>query len=527
MISSSPDYSSRFRADEGLNTLYLVLNTIIIIIMPMKRFMISGWAAVFIFCLQPTLLAQEVLKLEEAIEIAISNSPDIIMAELNMTISEEMLKAQQAAMKSSFSFQLVPFSYNQTRFFMDEFALWNTTQTFRSSGQLSVTQPVVATGGTIGLRNRLEYIDASSEFSSRNNKGYNNNLFLDLNQPLFTFNRLKIQIDRLRLALENTTYDYAIRRMALERFVTVSFYNVFQKQMALKIAEEEYENQKVSTEIIRSKVEADLSPLEELYQAELNMETSKSNLQHAKVDLENTLDNFKQLIGLPLEDVFTVTTDIQYNQVPVNLTTAIEHGIQTRLELRQKDISLQNSEYDLMMAKTINEFRGDVGLTMGLLGENRMLYDVYDTPTRTPQMALSLNIPIWDWGERKSRIRIAEANIRLQEIDKETTEKEIKLAIRQSYRKLENLILQIEIAEQTLKHARLTYEINLERYKNGDLTSLDLGMFQRQLSEKKMNLSNSLISYKLELLNMKIQSLWDFQNNTSFVPEHLQNNLSQ
>lgn len=84
---------------------------------------------------------------------------------------------------------------------------------------------------------------------------------------------------------------------------------------------------------------------------------------------------------------------------------------------------------------------------------------------------------------------------------------------------------QIEIAKQNQKNAELTYQINLERYRNGDLTSIDLERFQNQLSEKKMNLANSLINYKLELLNLKIQSLWDFENNRSFVPVELQENL--
>jgi hypothetical protein len=34
-----------------------------------------------------------------------------------------------------------------------------------------------------------------------------------------------------------------------------------------------------------------------------------------------------------------------------------------------------------------------------------------------------------------------------------------------------------------------------------------------------MGLVNALINYKIELLNMKIQSLWDFEKNTSVVPD--------
>ena len=47
-------------------------------------------------------------------------------------------------------------------------------------------------------------------------------------------------------------------------------------------------------------------------------------------------------------------------------------------------------------------------------------------------------------------------------------------------------------------------------------------MFQNQLSSAKRTYSNSLINYKIELLNLKIQSLWDFKRNTSYIPEDLQ-----
>ena len=41
----------------------------------------------------------------------------------------------------------------------------------------------------------------------------------------------------------------------------------------------------------------------------------------------------------------------------------------------------------------------------------RMLADVYANPTDNESVALSLTIPLWDWGERKSRIKATEASI--------------------------------------------------------------------------------------------------------------------
>jgi outer membrane protein TolC len=159
------------------------------------------------------------------------------------------------------------------------------------------------------------------------------------------------------------------------------------------------------------------------------------------------------------------------------------------------------------------------------MGNNENFGNIYDKPTRSPQVGVTFSIPIFDWGERKARIRAAELKLESREINYKSQEDDIILNIRQTYRSLQNLNTQIKIAEQNEKNAQLTYEINLERYRNGDLTSIDLERYQNQLSQKKMDLANALISYKLELLNMKIQSLWDFENNTSFVPQELQQNI--
>jgi hypothetical protein len=50
---------------------------------------------------------------------------------------------------------------------------------------------------------------------------------------------------------------------------------------------------------------------------------------------------------------------------------------------------------------------------------------------------------------------------------------------------------------------------------------MDLNLFQNQLSTKKMAYAQALIDYKIELLNLKIQSLYDFEKNEAIVPENI------
>lgn len=473
---------------------------------------------VFALCCLSTTNAQTVITLEKAFEIANQSSPSLRQSQLSMHSSKELLNAQQASLKSQFSLNVTPISYSHNRLYDDYATEWYTKKQFNPSAQFSVIQPVKFTNGTLSLSNTLSYLNSYSESDDETDKYFSNGLTLSLDQPIFTYNETKMDLRKLELDYENSALDFALQKLTIEKNVTQSFYTVYQNQMSLQIAEEEYQNQKKSYEIIKNKVEAGLAAREELFQAELNLASSKSEFQNQEVEVENAKDEFKQLIGLSLYEEITILADVSIDTVNVDMEKAISNALTNRMELRQREIDIQNAQFDLIVAKATNEFKGNISFSVGLSGENKEIPNVYSSPTDNEDIALSLEIPIWDWGQRKSVIKASELSLQAEEISFEEEKNDIILNIRQSYRSLKNLLNQIDIARQNVKNAELTYDINLERYENGDLTSMDLDEYQTQLSEEKMNLTNAIIEYKIELLNLKIQSLWDFVEDKPVMP---------
>ena len=59
-----------------------------------------------------TAVAQTAVTIDRALEIAMENSSDIRRTKLDLDRSRELLKAQKAALKSTFRLTLNPFSYN-------------------------------------------------------------------------------------------------------------------------------------------------------------------------------------------------------------------------------------------------------------------------------------------------------------------------------------------------------------------------------------------------------------------------------
>ncbi len=464
--------------------------------------------------------SQQGMTLEQSLRIAEVNSPAMKKTRLSLVRSQENLNAQNASLKSQFSLSLNPISYDQGKVFNELISNYNTQRNIGSSGTFSIVQPIIFTDATISLTNEFSYLDSYSQFANLKQKVFSNNLGITLNQPLFTYNRTKLTLKQLQLALENSQLSYAIQLLALEKEVTQSFYYVYQQQKSLEIANQAYQNMQKNHEVSKNKVDAGISPREEMFQAELNLATAKSDYENSLVSLENAKDDFKQLIGMSLYDDVIVLPNIAVDTVPVNISFAIDQGLKNRMELRQRNIDIENSQFDLIQTKAVNEFKGNLSLSVGLSGYNEKFKKTYADPNRTDNEGVSLTfaVPLWDWGRRKSMIKASEAGIASSQIDLEVEQNNIILDIRKVYRNLLNLGNQIVIAKQNVINAQLTYDLNNERYKNGDLTGMDLNLFQNQLSQKQLTYTNSLISYKLELLNLKIQTLYDFEKKTAVTP---------
>ena len=489
-----------------------------------KKSVINNWIYPTIFLVINLVCAnasaQQGLTLEQALKVAESNSPTVIKMRLSLIRSQENLNAQNAALKSKFALSVNPISFAQNRALISSLSKYNTTKDLQSSGSFTIVQPFLPTDATITLSDNFSYTNnIQNALFGAAGKAFNNDLGIQLNQPLFTYNRTKQNIKTLQYQLENSQLSYAVQLLATEKSVTQSFYAVYQAQQSMDISNQAFQDMMKSYEITKNKANAGISAQSEMFQAELNLATTKSDFENKQVAFENAKDQFKVLIGMNLYDDISVIPNISVDTtIKIDVAFAIDQGLANRMELRERQITIETSLLDLVTVKALNEFHGNLALSFGYNGNNPNLSDIYKDPRNNENVSLSFQIPIYDWGQEKSRIKAQQATIESNKIDLGVQQNDIILSIRQSYRNLKNLINQIQIARVSVNNAQLTFDLNLEKYKNGDLTGMDLSIYQNQLSQNKLNFTNSLISYKLELLNLKILSLYDFEKKEPVVP---------
>ena len=96
--------------------------------------------------------------------------------------------------------------------------------------------------------------------------------------------------------------------------------------------------------------------------------------------------------------IFSYLREVEIKPIQVNLDQAISHGLGSRLELRQREIESKELEFDMIKTKALNEFKGDVSISFGLIGDNSHLNKVYNNPTQNPRGFHRLCCPYFRLG---------------------------------------------------------------------------------------------------------------------------------
>ena len=132
-------------------------------------------------------------------------------------------------------------------------------------------------------------------------------------------------------------------------------------------------------------------------------------------------------------------------------------------------------------------------------------------------VVFSLTVPLWDWGVNAAEVSSAQANLPSQELDLVEQEKQIVLEVRDAVSQLREAESRYEVLLKNQEVAQRAFDISIERFNNGDITSQELALDRNRLTQAKMSFLNAYIAYRLAIADLKRKSMWDFEKNQSLV----------
>ena len=504
-----------------------------------RRFPKIHFILFLIFLVTSSGMAQKkkILKLNDAIDIALEKSFDMKTLRLQTVQATEGLIAAKGRFKTNAQLYMSTPSWEESVSqiqIQDALPVYNTTGEFMYRGILDINQPL-PTDGTFTLRSRVYHRDVSTFRedlgSDIERKEMYTSLSLNFTQPLFTMNTLKTGLKRANLQYERTSRYYKRSELNNVYDVTRWFFIVYRATRNVEIQKDDVEQQQALFELASKKYNAGLIPEVGALQFEVDLAESKNELVKAEGELARAEDSFKQLIGLDLEEQVGVQTDVKFTPIYVDLDRAIELALTNRSEIRENEIDVELAKISVKQADARSEIKGELVASYDLTGISdptlpygssvRRLWDSsLDDLDRRPNnrsIVFNLSVPLWDWGVNAAEVAEARAELQSRELDLIEQKKTIIREVRAVVGELKEAENRLHVLEKQEKVAQKAFDISVERFNNGDITSQDLALDRNRLVTARSSYLEAFIDFKIALADLKRKTMWDFENNKSLV----------
>ena len=333
------------------------------------------------------------------------------------------------------------------------------------------------------------------------------NASLNLNYTLFdglgrfyNYKRLKEQYNLSELQARET-----IENTILQLFTV--YYEVARLTENEQILEETL---KISRErVTRSSYQFDYGQGTKLnvLNAEVDVANDSINLLNLRQQLRNTKRDLNLILNEELEKSFSVDTTIAFIS-SLQMNTYLDESIDNNVTLLQNESNIRISEYDVKVSKS--GYLPTVGLT-GSYGWNESRNppsaffsgNVADSYTLAAGLSLTWNL--FDGGGTITRVKNAKIGLENQEILKNQIELEVKRDIANALGNYENRLKVYEIQQQNVITNQNNFERSQERFKLGQITSIEFRQAQINLIQAETN--KTLAKYDAKLAELQLLQL--------------------
>ena len=461
--------------------------------------------------------AQSTVTLTEVLNQVKENSFAIQTAKTDVAIAEEGNKFYRSLVKPSVTLVANLPNFNKTSSPIiqpDGTIAFQSIRQANSSVSLFATQAITKTGGTLFINTDLQrFDDLTSEFKTYNGIP----IRFGISQPLFGFNPWKYDKDIQPLLLEEAQKNYTTAVESALSQATSLYFDILIVNQNLEIAKT---NERVNEDLLRiteerltlGKVSKDekLQLEIELNNARLAVSQANNELVQAKARLNTFLGKTNETDAVYVEPNLLSETNIDYQQL-------LNSYQKNRPEITAYQRSLVESKKDIAETKANFGFQANINASIGLARGSETPSEIYSDPFDEQQFNISLQVPILDWGKRKSAV--AQAQL-LQDNLKASYDQQI-LVLENNINQLalgfERLQRDISLLKEIMDKANERFTISNERYVLGNISITNLTLAQREKDQAKRNYINALKSYWVSYYQLRLFTGYDIITHTDIV----------
>ena len=255
----------------------------------------------------------------------------------------------------------------------------------------------------------------------------------------------------------------------------------------------------------------------EYLNAQVDVNNDSIILITAKQQLSNAKRGLNVILGIDKETTYTVETNVDYSKL-INYSEIEQKTLKNNSLLQQNEKNVAISEFNIKVNKasyfpTLN-FNASYGLNRT---ENENLVNPFGARLITSNglnAGLNLSWNIFDGGARKTRVKNAVIALDNQKIALEQQKVTIKNNLKNTWENYNNQLFILKAQEQNVLTTENNFNRTEERFKLGQITSVEFRQAQINLLNARTVLNNA--KFDAKLIELQILQLSGDILNVSF-----------
>ena len=247
----------------------------------------------------------------------------------------------------------------------------------------------------------------------------------------------------------------------------------------------------------------------DVIRAQIPLRQLRRDLQDAEVAVEKAKIALGVLIFPDFTAEFSVTDDLNQPTPLPMIAEAQSLAATTSPDLKVANASIEEAGLDIEVARYA--YLPSLGIDVFYGWDSNQLTIHSPTPGREDVRKLNpgyvaqatLNIPVWNWGTTKSKIKQAEQRRDQARNDLKLTQKMLQSNVAGAYAEARGALAQLDSLRESVSLATESLRLTVIRYQAGEAVALEVVDAQNTVAQARNGLDDGLARYRIALATLE------------------------
>jgi outer membrane protein TolC len=301
-----------------------------------------------------------------------------------------------------------------------------------------------------------------------------------------------------------------IQRRGLAATVTKAYYALLTGQRKYATAQQALDQAKQYLDISQRLESGGEVAHSDVVKSELQYAAQEQAFRESKLTMDTARLDLAVLLFRDFDQNFGVVDDLNLAPaVPAfaEVQTMAERG---NPDLQAANAALRAARLDVQIARqgylptlTADFAWGIEANAFALHSKIAAAPDLGPLPNLGYFLTVSLNVPIWDWGTRSSKVRQAAFKREQANVELSATQRTLVRNLQGFYQEAQTAREQVDSLRRSVDLAAESLRLNGLRYQAGEATILELVDAQTTLTQARNALDDGLVRYRLAVANLQ------------------------